>query len=96
MRNVANQQGWVVMLRTQSVSRSGVSVLVLVACCSIGPSVSVSKADGIDDDLAAVARTGPGGRGSVAAGTASWFQRHLLLRHHATRGSGGGGDGCVQ
>ena len=71
MRNVANQQGWVVMLRTQRVSRSSVSVLVLFACCLIGPSVSVSKADGIDDDLAAVARTGPGGRGSVAAGTAT-------------------------
>ena len=48
---MTNQHGWVLMLRTQRVSRSGVSVLVLLAWWLIGPSVSMSKADGLDADL---------------------------------------------
>ncbi|MFP6769875.1 MAG: hypothetical protein VB859_16990, partial [Planctomycetaceae bacterium] len=50
-----------------SVLRTGLLVAVLAAdlACS-----SLQAADDIDTDLSAIARTGPGGRGSVAARTA--------------------------
>ena len=59
------------MLRTKRVSRVRLLVSGLVVGWLIVPAVCVSAADEIGDLLAAVARAGPGGRGSVAARTAT-------------------------
>ena len=59
------------MLRIKCVSRLRVLMAGAVVGWLIGPAGSVSPADEIDDLLAAVAQSGPGGRGSAAARTAT-------------------------
>jgi len=53
------------------VRRLRVLLAGMVVACVVGPAGSVSRAEEIGDLLATVARVGPGGRGSVAARTAT-------------------------